>query len=78
MAKLLTTTKDVSEKTQMSSFQNGTLQTAIDGVAMTIETHFDIPATCKTQDDVHKHMTGILSAIQGKGVSFTVTMGEAF
>jgi len=77
MTRLLTTTKNVDEKTQMSSVQNGTLQTAINGVAMTVETHIDIPATCKTQDDVHRHIAGIVAALYGKGVSITVTMGKA-
>lgn len=43
---------------------------------MTIEAHIDIPATCKTQDDIEKHLAKILSVLSDSGVSFNVSIGN--
>lgn len=76
MAHLITVKKDVNESEQSSSYQNGTLQTVIEGVAMTVETHIEVPPECKTQNDVEKYITSLLSVLSGRGVVFNIALGK--
>lgn len=75
MKYLLTVEQNVSEDEQISSRQNGTLQTAIPGTAMTVETHIEIPESCKSEADIEKHLVGVLSVLDGQGVIFNVSLG---
>jgi hypothetical protein len=75
MTHLLTIEKNISEHDQARNYQNGTLQTAISGIAMTIDTHIEIPDTCTSEADIENHLVSILSVLEGRGVTFNILLG---
>ena len=77
MARNMLIELDVNEAEQSSSRQNGTLQTAVEGIAMTVETYIDIPSRCKTQDEVAKYLERITTGLGVLGIKFNVAIDNS-
>lgn len=66
----------VSESEQIGSHQNGTLQTAVEGIAMTVETHIKVPHECTTESDVEDYVKSLAPKLLELGINLNVSIGE--